>query len=146
MVFEDCCLSVMVFFISNKFRTPARWSCLKEIMSELALDLINLQMELGCRETRRLVGLAAPPPCCPPLLSLPFSISQLSASPWAGKSVGLSTASPDPAFSSCQPLLAHLRGLQLNAWRCRPLSCPPGASSRNLQLWHKPICASKSCH
>lgn len=72
MVFEDCCLSVMVFFISNKFRTPARWSCLKEIMSELALDLINLQMELGCREVRWLVGLAAPPPCSPPFLSLPF--------------------------------------------------------------------------
>lgn len=73
MVFEDCCLSVMVFFISNKFRTPARWSCLKEMMSKLALDLINLQMELGCREARWLVGLAARPPRSPPLLSLSLS-------------------------------------------------------------------------
>lgn len=75
MVFEDCCLSVMVFFISNKFRTPARWSCLKEMMSKLALNLINLQMELGCREARWLVGLALPPPLFPPLLSLPLAIS-----------------------------------------------------------------------
>lgn len=55
------------------------------------------------------------------LLSLPFSTSLLSASPWAGKSVGLSKASPDPASSPCQPLLAHLRGFQLNIWQCRPL-------------------------
>lgn len=73
MVFEDCCLSVMVFFISNKFRTPARWSSLKETMLKLALNLINLQMELGCREARWLVGPAAPPPRSPPLLSLPLS-------------------------------------------------------------------------
>lgn len=52
---------------------------------------------------------------------LPSSTILLSASPWAGKSVGLSKVSPDPAFPPCQPLLAHLRGLQLNVWQCRPL-------------------------